>query len=146
MRLSVPALRRTRAEMFVNYIRGAFIAPEPGVTKKPPPPPQTESGAPGTPVSRRPGGDGRTSPEISGSASRGCGAREGYLEPQSRSDAAAARARARAPLPAPPSRAQGLSVQQGRLQLFRMRGGDREGAGPRLGLRSRKLTARPGNQ
>jgi hypothetical protein len=38
MRLSVPALRRARPEMFVNYIRGAFIAPEPGVTKKPPPP------------------------------------------------------------------------------------------------------------
>lgn len=39
MRLSVPALRRARPEMFVNYIRGAFIAPEPRVTKKPPPPP-----------------------------------------------------------------------------------------------------------
>lgn len=61
MRLSVPALRRTRPEMFVNYIRGAFSAPEPGVTKKLPPPPQTESR---TSVHRSPAGlagrDGRT--------------------------------------------------------------------------------------
>lgn len=53
MRLSVPALRRTRPEMFVNYIRGAFSAPEPGVTKKLPPPPQTESR---TSVHRSPAG------------------------------------------------------------------------------------------
>lgn len=50
-------------------------------------------------------------------------------------------ARAGAPLPAPPSGAQGLRRSHGRLQLFRMRGGDREGAWPRLGLRSRKIAA-----
>ncbi|KAF5911321.1 hypothetical protein HPG69_019689 [Diceros bicornis minor] len=51
MRLSVRALRSSRPELFVNYISGAFIAPEPPATEKPPPPPQTASRAPGAPAS-----------------------------------------------------------------------------------------------
>lgn len=47
--------------------------------------------------------------------------------------AALCRAPAGAPLPAPPSPARGLSAPPGRPQLFRMRGGGREGAGPRAG-------------
>lgn len=70
MRLSVPALRRARPELFVNYISGSFIAPEPPATEKPPPPPQTVSRAPGVPASRRPGCDGSAGPEVSGSPTR----------------------------------------------------------------------------
>ena len=47
-----------------------------------------------------------------------------------------------APLPAPPSPAPGLSAPPGRLQLFRMRGGGPEGAGPRMGLRSQEPAGR----
>ncbi|XP_019491794.1 PREDICTED: protein enabled homolog [Hipposideros armiger] len=70
MRLSVRALRRARPELFVNYISGAFIAPEPPTTEKPPPPPQTASGAPGAPASRWPGCDGSAGPQVSGSPNR----------------------------------------------------------------------------
>lgn len=70
MRLSVRALRRARPELFVNYISGAFIAPEPQTTEKPPPPPQTASLTPGAPASRRPGCEGSAGPEVSGSLTR----------------------------------------------------------------------------
>lgn len=70
MRLSVRALRRARPELFVNYISGAFIAPEPQTTEMPPPPPQTASLTPGAPASRRPGCEGSAGPEVSSSPTR----------------------------------------------------------------------------
>ncbi|XP_057164714.1 uncharacterized protein LOC123000747 [Ursus arctos] len=81
MRLSVRALRRTRPELFVNYISGAFIAPEPRATQKPPPPPQTASLAPGAPASRRPGCDGSAGPEVSGSPTRDLAPEKGGASP-----------------------------------------------------------------
>ncbi|XP_030664066.1 uncharacterized protein LOC100582306 isoform X1 [Nomascus leucogenys] len=70
MRLSVRALRRARPELFVNYISGSFIAPEPRATEKPPPPPQTASRAPGAPASRRPSRNDSTGPKVSVSPTR----------------------------------------------------------------------------
>ncbi|XP_033041192.1 uncharacterized protein LOC117068065 isoform X3 [Trachypithecus francoisi] len=70
MRLSVRAARSARPELFVNYISGSFIAPEPRATEKPPPPPQTASRAPGAPASRRPSCNDSTGPEVSVSPTR----------------------------------------------------------------------------
>lgn len=81
MRLSVRALRRARPELFVNYISGAFIAPEPRATQKPPPPPQTASLAPGAPASRPPGCDGSAGPEVSGSPTRDLAPDKGGVSP-----------------------------------------------------------------
>lgn len=81
MRLSVRALRRARPELFVNYISGAFIAPEPRATQKPPPPPQTASLAPGAPASRPPGCDGSAGPEVSGSPTRDLAPEKGGVSP-----------------------------------------------------------------
>ncbi|XP_066880951.1 uncharacterized protein [Kogia breviceps] len=131
MRLSVPALRRARPDLFVNYISGSFIALEPPATEKPPPPPQTESRAPGVPASRRPGCDGSAGPEVSGSPTRDLAPEKGGRSPSGRYTAAVRAS------PAP-----GLSAPPGRLQLFRMRGGGPEGAGPRMGLRSQEPAGR----
>lgn len=77
MRLSVRALSPARPELFVNYISGAFIAPEPRTTEKPPPPPQTASRAPGAPASRRPGCEGSADPQVSGSPTRDLASEKG---------------------------------------------------------------------
>ncbi|XP_017707322.1 PREDICTED: uncharacterized protein LOC108515149 isoform X2 [Rhinopithecus bieti] len=83
MRLSVRAPRSARPELFVNYISGSFIAPEPRATEKPPPPPQTASRTPGAPASRRPSCNDNTKhrPGGLGLSDPGCGARKGGGNP-----------------------------------------------------------------
>lgn len=81
MRLSVRAPRRARPELFVNYISGAFIAPEPQTTEMPPPPPQTASLTPGAPASRRPGCEGSAGPEVSSSPTRDLTPEKGRASP-----------------------------------------------------------------